>query len=242
MSLRATLKTGLWAQQRVAYKNIFAPVDFLFFIFASVDFPKATSLFFCQGPTSSNIFIELESENVQSHEHINGTRMMFSFQNGCFLLTWCWCIFPATFIDSWQCAMPEFSMIHRSSVYNFAAFIIICQKSFCHTNGKVNDIVSCFLLSRYQLNISCMCITMDLLDGSGRLLWWSHLRTMPPRFADVEMRQLRLWQSEGGSEHNKDWCYLKSNDSSCRSFDFGLWAKRGIKQNRASDVRCPVAI
>lgn len=136
--------------------------------------------------------------------------------NCCFLLVWWWhCGFSATVIDSCQWVTSEIPMIIQLSVYNIAAFIIFCWKSVCHTNGIDNDFVSCFMLSWYQLNISCMCFKTFV-----RRQWKAFIgKTMAGRFDDVQWRQLHLWQSR------RDHKTRRTGDMTTFLHQINLWMR-----------------
>lgn len=117
-------------------------------------------------------------------------KFLFSASVSCWL--WCHqCSRSATITGSQQWVMSEFPLILQSSVCNSAPFISIRQKSFCHTNGRVNDIVSCFMLPRYRLNISCMCLTTFVRRQREAFIGENNAS----RPDDVQLRQLPRRQS-----------------------------------------------
>lgn len=126
--------------------------------------------------------------------------LLFSASVSC----WWWCHqcnLSATITGSQQWVTSEYPLILQRSVWNSAPFISVRQKSFCHTNGRVNDIVSCFMLPRYQLNISCMRLTTFVRrrreafigkNNASRPRWCS-IETITPSTKQAGMEDKKGW-------------------------------------------------
>lgn len=91
-----------------------------------------------------------------------------------------------------------------SHLCNIAVFIIICQKPFCHTNGRVIDIVSRSVLSWYQLYISCLCYKTFVIsqwgsfigNNNGAEVWWCTVKTITSPTKQMALEDKKDWWDE----------------------------------------------